>query len=266
VCIDPNQVEQAIINLVVNARDALPSGGYIHLGVSRETPRAEELAAAGLTKPGEYARLYVKDNGIGMSAEVRDRIFEPFFTTKSSGKGTGLGLASVYGLVRQSNGSILVDTAVGVGTTFTIFFPTAAALDVTRSPEDASAGASAQRETVLLVEDEDSVRRVIRVMLEQHGYNVIEAATPADACTIFERHAHEIRVLVTDVVMPGMNGPALAQRLVAIEPQLTILFVSGYTDVDTATLGLNHRNVGFLSKPIDRSQLSAKIRELLAIA
>jgi signal transduction histidine kinase/CheY-like chemotaxis protein len=266
VSIDANQVEQAIINLVLNARDALPNGGYIHLQVAHAQPSAQERADAGLRQSGDYVKLLVRDNGTGMTPETRERIFEPFFTTKAAGQGTGLGLASVYGVVRQSNGAITVDTMPGVGSTFTILFPTGAAAKAAPEAGGAEARSQPSRETVLLVEDEDTVRRVVRGMLEQHGYRVIEAANPFTALEIFEQQKQDIRVLVTDVVMPGMNGPALAQRLVAAQPELNVLFVSGYADVDTSSLGLNHRHIGFLSKPLVAAQLSAKIRELFANA
>jgi CheY-like chemotaxis protein len=245
--VDPNQIEQVILNLVLNARDALPKGGQIRLSVSRDSSDVS---------------LRVTDNGIGMSADVRDRVFEPFFTTKEGGRGTGLGLASVYGIVRQSNGMISVDSTEGVGTTFTMVFPAAPAPAGARSA-DGEAVVEGRQEKVLLVEDEDAVRRVLRVMLEQHGYQVVEAATPAEALSIFDRHLHDIRLLVTDVVMPGMDGPALAQRLVSLQPRLVVLFISGYTDIDPGTLRLGHRNMGFLSKPIEAARLAAKVRELI---
>ena len=251
--LDPNQIEQVILNLVLNARDALPRGGQIRIGVSHEP-----------APPGDASVcLRVSDNGVGMPPDVRDRVFEPFFTTKESGRGTGLGLASVYGIVRQSNGTIAVESAEGRGATFTMVFPAASAPDRGRSADGTSAGADGHQEVVLLVEDEHAVRRVLRLMLEAHGYKVLEASTPAEACRIFDQQPQDIRLLVTDVVMPEMNGPALAQRLAAIQPRLVVLFMSGYADIDPATLGLGDRRVGFPSKPIEGARLAAKVRELV---
>jgi signal transduction histidine kinase/CheY-like chemotaxis protein len=262
--VDPNQVDQVILNLVLNAKDAMPTGGRIRLSLSREQPATGDLPAGTAADAG-YVCLRVSDNGVGMPPEVRDRVFEPFFTTKESGQGTGLGLASVYGIVRQSNGFISVDSAQGVGTTFTLFFPASTLPDVIAATERAGGPASMHRETVLLVEDEPGVRRVVRAMLQQYGYDVLDAATPAEACAIFDRHADDIELLVTDVVMPEMNGPALAQRLVTIRPALRVLFISGYTAIDPNALGLGHRHVGFLSKPIEASQLAAKVREVFGM-
>ncbi len=265
VCVDPNQFEQVVLNLVLNARDALPEGGAIRLSVSHEQPPADAASQPG-GAGDEYVCVRVADNGVGMTPDVRDRVFEPFFTTKERGKGTGLGLASVYGIVRQSNGSIAVDSVPGGGSTFTIFFPASQPEPGARPPERTDEASGGRRETVLLVEDENAVRRVVRAMLERHGYQVMEAGSAFDACDVFEEHADHIQLLVTDVVMPGMNGPALAQRLVAAKPELPVLFISGYTDLDPNALGLGHRNVGFLSKPITAERLAAKIREIFALS
>ncbi len=259
--VDPNQVDQVILNLVLNARDAMPDGGRIRLSVSRDQPGRSELPSAHGSRDG-YVCLRVSDNGIGMSPEIRDRIFEPFFTTKESGKGTGLGLASVYGIVRQSNGLISVGSTLGAGTTFTLFFPAAPPQRVSTATEGIDKDVGAHRETVLLVEDETGVRRVVGSMLQRYGYEVIEAATPGDACAVFDQRPDDIDLLVTDVVMPEMNGPALAQRLVGLQPRLRVLFISGYAAIDPNVLGLSRRHVGFLSKPIEASRLAAKVREL----
>jgi CheY-like chemotaxis protein len=212
----------------------------------------------------EYVRLRVVDNGVGISPDARPHLFEPFYTTKEVGKGTGLGLASVYGIVRQSNGFISVDSQPGVGTVFTMYFP---AVTPTAAP---AAGVAAPhpelaqgRETILLVEDEDAVRVIVRAVLKRNGYNVLDAATPAAACEIFDRHANHIDLLLTDVVMPDMNGPALAQRLIDARPELPVLFMSGYADLPTP-LDASIPNAGFLSKPFQASTLATKVKEMLA--
>jgi CheY-like chemotaxis protein len=261
--VDPNQIEQVLLNLVINARDALPMGGDIHLSVSVAEPPSGHREAS--PHRGPFVCLQVGDNGIGMPPEVRARLFEPFFTTKGVGQGTGLGLASVYGIVSQSNGLITVETEEGTGTTFALYFPMASAPDAPGIEDRPGPEDTADRETVLLVEDEDAVRRVIRAMLQRNGYRVIDTGKPSEAREIFERRLHEIRLLVTDVVMPGMNGPALARELVSLQPDLRVLFISGYTDIDPATLGLDHPNLAFLAKPIQAPRLAAKVRELFAV-
>ena len=267
VIVDPAQVEQAIVNLVLNARDALPAGGWIRLDVAR-------LAASDVAPPADagvadtYVRLRVSDNGVGISPGVRPHLFEPFFTTKELGKGTGLGLASAQGIVHQSHGWIDVTSEPGKGAIFAIHFPTAAGLRQT-SAEPAEPGEPGKiikpprgKETVLLVEDEDAVRRIMSTVLKRQGYTVLEASTPVVALDLFERHAEEIDLLLTDVVMPVMGGPALAQRLVAIRPSLRVLFVSGYAGLVPPQI--HSRNVGFLNKPFQTGVLAARVREMLS--
>jgi two-component system, cell cycle sensor histidine kinase and response regulator CckA len=261
--IDPTQLEQAILNLVLNARDALPSGGEIKLDVAR-VRRSQVDVPADLSgaAAAEYVRLRIIDNGIGISPEVRAHLFEPFFTTKELGKGTGLGLASVYGIVRQSNGFISVESQAGRGTTFTMHFP-AVVRPQASAATAAPAAAPGGLETILLVEDEDAVRVIVSAVLKRQGYRVLEASTPGAACEIFDRSSSEIDLLVTDVVMPEMNGPALAQRLVGLRPELRVLFISGYADM-TTPLDSDNPNLSFLSKPFQASALSQRIREMLA--
>jgi two-component system cell cycle sensor histidine kinase/response regulator CckA len=250
--LDPNQIEQVLLNLVLNARDALPNGGVIRIALSRVADPAR-------------VRITVTDNGIGMPPAVRDRVFEPFFTTKGS-KGSGLGLASAHGIVHQSHGSISVESVEGAGTAFTMLFPAAVSEQPSSGPASAANGVNGDTESVLLVEDEDGVRRVLRMMLERRGFRVIEAATPLEACRLFDEHATDIDVLVTDVIMPEINGPALAKRLLAIEPDLPVLFISGHADVESSLLGLDKPGIGFLPKPLQAAQLTSKIRELLAVS
>ena len=261
--IDPTQLEQVILNLVLNARDALPAGGQIGLRVARLKLADVDIPSDHAARAEAYVRLSVVDNGVGIAPEVWPHLFEPFFTTKDIGKGTGLGLASVYGIVRQSNGFIGVESEPGKGTTFTMHFPLvsgrAAGADAAPAPVSAAGG----HETILLVEDEDSVRVIVSAVLRRHGYNVLEASTPQGAIKIFDQRSDEIDLLLTDVVMPEMNGPSLAQRLIAARPSLKILFISGYADV-ASPLDDAGPNVGFLGKPFHASTLAAKVRDILS--
>jgi two-component system, cell cycle sensor histidine kinase and response regulator CckA len=265
--IDPAQIEQAILNLVLNARDALPSGGWIRLDVARL--QASDVAPpADAAQQDTYVRVRVSDNGVGISPEARVHLFEPFFTTKGQGKGTGLGLASVHGMVHQSHGWVDVTSEPGQGATFALHFP-AIPLHQSLAGGPAAGGGPVAvpesgrgRETVLVVEDEDSVRRIMSTVLRRNGYTVLEAATPVIALEVFDRNAEDIDLLLTDVVMPVMSGPALAQRLVAIRPALRVLFVSGYASVPPHEI--HSPNVGFLSKPFQSAVLAARVREMLS--
>lgn len=259
--IDPTQIEQAILNLVLNARDALPAGGWIRLDVARF--RAPDVSPPLDMAPAEaYVRVRVTDNGVGISPGARPHLFEPFFTTKDQGKGTGLGLASVHGIVHQSHGWIDVSSEPGEGASFAMHFP-AILLPQTFAPQPSGTVEPARgHETVLLVEDEEAVRLIISTVLRRQGYTVIETSSPVSAIELFERHAEEIDLLLTDVVMPVMNGPALAQRLVAIRPALRVLFISGYTAL--ASPEIQNPHVGFLNKPFQTSVLAARVREMLS--
>ena len=260
--IDPAQIEQAILNLVLNARDALPEGGQIRLEVALVRRSQVDAPPDLASHAGDLVRLRVVDDGVGISPEARPHLFEPFFTTKGVGKGTGLGLASVYGIVRQSNGSITVESEPGAGSVFTMHFPVALHTgDVPRPP----AGVAQPRRagaTVLLVEDEDSVRVIISAVLRRSGYNVLEASGARVACEIFAQRS-DIDLLLTDVVMPDMGGPALAQRLIALRPELRVLFISDYGDMPTPPGGDNP-NVGVLSKPFQVSVLTTRVAQMLA--
>jgi two-component system, cell cycle sensor histidine kinase and response regulator CckA len=260
--VDPAQIEQVIVNLVLNARDALPSGGQIRIEVAR-VPRARvDIAADPHHAAAEYIRLRIVDNGVGIPEEARAHLFEPFFTTKEFGKGTGLGLASVYGIVRQSNGSIAVESQQGSGTTFTIHLPAVVATRPVVTPAAARPPLSNGCETILLVEDEDSVRVIVAAVLRRSGYNVLETSTPVAAAEIFDRHSRDIDLLLTDVVMPGMNGPALARELLKTRSDLRVLYISGYADV-AIEIDQDNPSVGFLSKPFPASTLIGRVRELL---
>jgi PAS domain S-box-containing protein len=265
VLIDHDDVEQVILNLVINARDALPTGGHIGIDIGRQRLGADDLHDATMA-PGEYVRLRIRDDGIGMSPEVQAHLFEPFFTTKEVGKGTGLGLAFVYGTVRQHHGLVVVDSTPDVGTTFSLYFPL--------QPEAASADRAASRATtlgegsraatILLVEDEAAVRTVTARTLRRGGHRVLEAGTPTAACALFDRHADEIDLLLTDVVMPEMHGPALAERLVSQRPTLRVLFISGHSDAVPAA---DHGRASpvVLSKPFAASQLIATVADVLGL-
>jgi two-component system cell cycle sensor histidine kinase/response regulator CckA len=263
VTIDPAQLEQVILNLVLNARDALPAGGLIRLEVARLPLSEVDVPSDQPARSAEYVRLRVIDDGVGMTREVRAHLFEPFFTTKEIGKGTGLGLASAYGIVRQSNGFIGVVSEPGLGATFTMHFPVVAVPEATRAhqaPQE-ELTPSGGHETILLVEDEDAVRHVITTVLRRQGYHVLDAATSRQANELFEQHAGPIDLLLTDIVMPEMNGPALAQHLVAARPELRVLFMSGYAG---PTFNAANPHLNFLGKPFHASELAAKVREALS--
>jgi len=263
--IDPAQIEQAILNLVLNARDALPVGGWIRLEVAR-LPASEVAPPADAAQQDTYVRVRVSDNGVGISPEARAHLFEPFFTTKGQGKGTGLGLASVHGMVHQSHGWVDVSSEPGQGATFALHFPAIPLHESLAAGPGSGPVAVPEsgrgRETVLVVEDEDAVRRIMSTVLRRNGYTVLEAATPVIALEVFDRNAEDIDLLLTDVVMPVMSGPALAQRLVAVRPALRVLFVSGYASVPPHEI--HSPNVGFLSKPFQSAVLAARVREMLS--
>jgi two-component system cell cycle sensor histidine kinase/response regulator CckA len=263
--VDPTQLEQVILNLVLNARDALPAAGQIRLEVTLVGRSQVQMPPEQPSSAGDYVRLRVVDNGVGVSPEARAHLFEPFFTTKPMGKGTGLGLASVYGIVRQSNGFITVESEPGAGSVFTMHFPAVAQLP-DHTPASAAATTDARGHAlILLVEDEEAVRVIISTVLRRSGYDVIEASAPRQALDIFDHRGNEIDLLITDVVMPEMNGPALAQRLIGLRPELRVLFISGYAPMGTQPQADNP-NASFLSKPFQASVLTARVAQMLARA
>jgi two-component system, cell cycle sensor histidine kinase and response regulator CckA len=261
---DPVQLDQVILNLAVNARDAMPRGGRLVLEASN-ADLDEDYAHEHVTvRPGPYVMLAVSDTGHGMDKETQKRIFEPFFTTKDKGKGTGLGLSTVYGIVQQSGGYVWVYSEVGRGTTFKIYLPRVEEeADQPAPVSEPTAARAVVSETLLLVEDEASVRELLRELLESAGYSVLEAARPAEALEFARSHEGPIQLLITDVVMPEMTGPELAQRLAEIRPGLRMLFLSGYTEGVVVDKGLLGDGVHFLQKPFTTDALEAKVREVL---
>ncbi|HEY6215964.1 MAG TPA: ATP-binding protein [Pyrinomonadaceae bacterium] len=260
---DPVQLEQVIMNLVVNARDAMPRGGKLSIETSNvyldESYAREHVSV----DPGEYVMLAISDTGCGMNEETRQRIFEPFFTTKESGKGTGLGLSMVYGIVKQSGGNIWVYSEEGRGTTFKIYFPrvTAEAEEYRRVGNTFEMPKGS--ETILLVEDAALVRTLARQVLETAGYKVLEAASAEAALTICEPNGTRIDLLLTDVVMPGMSGNDMSKILLARQPDMPVLYMSGYTDEAIVQHGVLEAGINFLQKPFSPGALALKVREVL---
>ena len=259
---DPGQVEQVLLNLAVNARDAMPDGGRLTLETACRVLDETYARAHADVVPGEYVMLAVSDTGTGMDAETQARIFEPFFTTKELGKGTGLGLSTVYGIVKQSGGSIAVYSEPGRGTTFKIYLPRVDA----PAPVETAASAPPARgghETVLLAEDDAAVREVAGEALSQRGYRVLRAPDGQTALELAAAHAGEIAILVTDLVMPGMSGRELAEALTALRPGLQVLYISGYTDDAVVRHGILAEGLAYLQKPFSAEALAAKVRQVV---
>jgi hypothetical protein len=261
---DPGQMEQLILNLAINARDAMPQGGVLSIETSNVTLTEPKTFSSGLLPAGSYALLSVSDTGCGMSPEVLAHLFEPFFTTKPSGKGTGLGLANVYGVVKQTGGEVTVTTAVGWGTTFLIYLPRFQGRpDEEESTQILPPTHSGGTETVLLVEDEELVRMMLVEVLKSDGYTVLDARHGADALTLAEQFTGPIDMLVTDLTMPGFSGSELARRLAEKRPGMRVLFISGYTDQEVAKWDKLNQPVHFLQKPFHPDAFLAKTRQIL---
>jgi PAS domain S-box-containing protein len=261
---DPGQMEQVIINLAINAKDAMPSGGKLTVETARvELDEAHAHTHAGVS-PGHYAVLEVSDTGVGMSAEIKEHIFEPFFTTKAIGKGTGLGLSTVYGIVKQSGGAIWVRSEQNKGTTFKIHLPRVEDQADTLMDHDEIATLPHGKEMVLVVEDEPAVRNFTVRLLHQQGYQILEAVNGQDALRIArERTGEKIHLLLTDVVMPLMGGKELAERIIKIHPETKVLFTSGYTDNAIVHHGVLEPGIDFIQKPFSPTALALKVRQVL---
>jgi nitrogen-specific signal transduction histidine kinase len=257
---DPGQIEQVLLNLAVNARDAMPEGGRLTLELADVELDAPLAASHEAIPPGRYVVISMSDTGCGMDAETLGHIFEPFFTTKEKGKGTGLGLATVYGIVRQTGGYVAVKTAPGAGTTLRIYLPRCA--ESVASGIRPSGLSRRGTETVLLVEDEPAVRTLAKAILERHGYTVLVAESGAAALDVVGRDPRPIHALLTDLVMPGMNGRDLASRVAALRPSIKVVIMSGYA-ADGAKNPAVDGASGFLSKPFSERVLTAKLREVL---
>jgi CheY-like chemotaxis protein len=259
-------MEQIIMNLAVNARDAMPNGGKLRIETSNAELDRSYSAAHPIMQPGRFVLLAVTDTGTGMDAETQAHIFEPFFTTKEQGKGTGLGLSTVYGVVKQSGGFIWVYSEVGKGTCFKIYLPRVDQPAETPGAPQAFAEAPHGTETVLLAEDEQDVREVAREFLESGSYKVLEACNGADAVRLAAQHKGNIDLLVTDMVMPGMTGQELAGRLQQLRPGLSVIYMSGYSEHAAAEAAQDDASIRLLTKPFSRSAILRAVREVLSHA
>jgi two-component system, cell cycle sensor histidine kinase and response regulator CckA len=262
VAADPSQLEQVLMNLALNARDAMPQGGT--LGIETRNRELDQSFCAQRVdvKPGHYVELKVSDTGHGIADEIRERIFEPFFTTKEKDKGTGLGLSTVFGIVSQSGGHIDVESAAGQGTTFTVYLPQSER-PLERQVAQVEAALRGGSETILVVEDDDKVRELTRTVLRRSGYRVLEAQNAGEALLVSEQHEAEIHLLLTDVVMPRIGGRTLAERLVKARPRMKVVFISGYADDPVKLQGVLEAGAAFISKPVMPAMLQRLIREVL---
>lgn len=260
---DPGHVEQVLMNLLVNARDAMPEGGTVTIETANVELDRRAARLEGLSDGGSYVLLQVSDTGCGIPAELHERIFEPFFTTKEQGKGTGLGLSMIWGIVKQSGGHITVRSVVGEGTTFRILLPRSTAAVPALAPVERGPSPAAGSETILLVEDEAAVRSLVRKVLERRGYTVLEATNGAEAIQLAESHPGRIDLILTDVVMPDIGGPALVETLAPRLAEPRVLFMSGYTDQEIIRRGVDEFHAGFIAKPFAPDDLAAKVREVL---
>jgi signal transduction histidine kinase/ActR/RegA family two-component response regulator len=260
---DPGQLEQVVLNLAVNARDAMPKGGKLSIETQAVELAEPWVSRYGSLQPGRWVMLSVSDSGVGMDEATRLRMFEPFFTTKAQGKGTGLGLATVYGIVKQSGGHIIVYSEPGRGTSFKIYFPPVDEPGEPRRAETSAGDVRGGTETILLVEDEERVRDLAQRVLQQHGYQVVTACDGLEGLGVAQRVPGPIHLLVTDVVMPNLGGRDLAVRLADIRPAMRVLFVSGYTDDAIVRQGMLDPGTNFLQKPFTPEGLARRVREVL---
>ncbi len=262
--VDPSQIEQLILNLVLNARDAIHPGGHITIEVAPLDSREDERFIPSLA-PGRYVALTIRDDGAGIPVEVQQRMYEPFVTTKPAGKGTGLGLAIVFGIVQQSDAAIRCESTIGSGTVFTIAFPQVGDASVALPATEPAPSEVATGEVILLAEDEPAVRSLTKRILERSGYEVIDAATGDEALAIFQREGARVDLVLTDVVMPGLRGPELVAELERLRPGLPVLFMSGYADDDLVRRGVFPEHVAFLKKPFTHTDLLGIVRDHLQL-
>jgi CheY-like chemotaxis protein len=260
---DPGHIGQIIMNLTLNAKDAMPAGGQLTIETAN-CDLQEPLQGQHDTVPiGRYVMLSVKDTGAGIATDVLPRIFEPFFTTKERGKGTGLGLATVYGIVKQSEAHLFVSSAPGIGTDMRIYFPRVEGTPETVRPPEGGTDTRACGETILIVEDEEGVRMVERTLLQDAGYHVLEATNANEAVELCTRFGGSIHLMVTDVMLPGANGRELAERLLTLRANLKVIFVTGYSADTVFRQGPESKTVWFLQKPFPPDLLLKKVRQIL---
>jgi signal transduction histidine kinase len=259
---DPGQLEQVLVNLVVNARDAMPDGGTLTIDTSNITVDADTIAGGSRAQPGRNVRLRVSDTGTGIPADVIERVFEPFFTTKNEGTGTGLGLATVYGIITQAEGSIQIYSEPGTGTTFSITLPVTA-VEAVPMAEPVPYQRAPKGETILVVEDEEALREVTERIFTRNGYHVITAANGREALAIARGHPGEIHLLATDVVMPHMLGKEVAEKMQEIKPGVAVLFMSGYARTVLAAQGSLDPNVALVEKPFSEAELLKQAGQVL---
>jgi two-component system cell cycle sensor histidine kinase/response regulator CckA len=262
---DPTQLDQLLLNLAVNARDAMPHGGKLTIETQNIDVDSGFAHGQSLIAPGRYVMLGVSDTGVGMDAHVQAHIFEPFFTTKEAGKGTGLGLAIVYGIVRQSGGQILVSSELGKGTSFKIYLPAVLEASIPEQPIDAPDGSQNGAGTVLLAEDEEEIRTMVQAFLEGRGYTVLAARDGFEALQIAEQHGGSIDLLLTDVMMPRMRGPQLAVRLAPLRPEMKVIYMSGYAETPELLEASLNSGTTLLRKPFELSELACRLHEMLAL-
>jgi CheY-like chemotaxis protein len=260
---DPNQIEQIIVNLAVNARDAMPRGGKLTIETQNIYIDESYTSQHVDVQPGHYVMLAMSDTGTGMDKETQANIFEPFFTTKEKGKGTGLGLSTVYGIVKQSRGHIWVYSEPGRGTTFKIYLPAVEELSPIREKPVPASESLRGHETVLVVEDEEMVRKLACDILQMNGYRVLDAVDAADALMKYEQHEGAIDLMITDVVLPHISGRELAGHLTPLRPDMKILYMSGYADDAIVHHGVLDAGTNFLQKPFTPDSLARKVREVL---
>jgi PAS domain S-box-containing protein len=260
---DAGRIEQVLLNLAVNSRDAMPHGGTLTIETANVAVEKSGTGKGGAVKPGAYVLLSVKDTGMGMDAATQAQAFEPFFTTKRAGSGTGLGLYTVAGIVKQSGGAVQLSSQPGQGTSFRIYLPRVDRPPVAVEAQAPKVAAVRGAETILLVEDDEMVRTLVRETMESTGYRVLEASDPLEARAVAGNCRNAIQLLITDVIMPKASGPELAKELLRICPGLKVLYMSGYTDRALSKRGVRRKEVAFLSKPFTPAELIAKVRDVL---